>query len=275
MTNIPQKWVKPCNEMSEIWTGSEYSKKSFESSGVKVPIHILNHAIDVDLFANAEPWKIKNKRAFNFISVFDFSSRKNPWDLLRAYWTTFDDKDDVCLILKVFFGDFSDSSRADIIRRICNYRKSLKLQNRAPILIYGYEINGNNLPGLYRCADCYVGVSREGFGLTMAESMAAGLACIGPEVGGNREFMTPENSFLVKYLEDEPIAKEAVALDPDFEGLMWAKYSWEHLAEQMKLVVNNEKLRKEVALKGQEFVKKHLNYRAIGNRILELLEKGT
>ena len=225
----------------------------------------------MNLFANAEPWKIKNKRAFNFISVMDYTSRKNPWDLLRAFWTTFDDKDDVCLILKVFFGDFSDNSRADIIRRICNYRKSLKLQNRAPVLIYGYDINGNDLPGLYKVADAYVGISREGFGLTMAESMAAGLACIGPEVGGNREFMTPENSFLVKYLGDEPIAKEAVALDPDFEGLMWAKYSWEHLAEQMKIVVNNEKLRKEVALKGQEFVKKNLTYTAVGNRILELL----
>jgi glycosyltransferase involved in cell wall biosynthesis len=273
MTGIPQLWVSPCNEMDEIWTGSDYSKNAFVSSGVKVPVHVLPHAIDIERFRSAVPWRIENKRAFTFLSVFDFTPRKAWQDLLRAYWTAFEQQDDVCLILKVFFSDFSEESRADIIRRILRYRESLKFHDRAPILIYGHDVRASDMPGLFKAADCYVGVSREGFGLPYAEAMAAGIATIGPEVGGTREFMNPENSLLVRYVGDERISDEMMRLNPMFDGLSWAKHDWEHLAEQMRLVVSDSGLRRRIADNGARDIAAHNSFDAVGRRIISLLNQ--
>ena len=50
-----------------------------------------------------------------------------------------------------------------------------------------------------RC-DCYVSLHRsEGFGLTLGEAMALGKPVIATGFCGNVDFMTPENSWLVRY----------------------------------------------------------------------------
>jgi len=272
MSRIPPIWVPYCNEMQVIWTGSEYSKNAFLNSGVKVPVHVLPHAIDIEAFENAKPWTIENRRSFAFLSVFDFTSRKGWQDLLRAYWTAFDSSDDVCLILKVFFHDFSDASRIDIARRIVNYKLSLGLENTAPILIYGHDVANSDMPGLYKAADCYVGISREGFGLSYAEAMAAGLPCIGPEVGGTRQFMNEKNSFLIKYLGEEPISKDMIAMNQTFEGLEWAKHDWQDLSRLMRLVIYDKPQRLHIAEQGKLTVCQELSYGAIGTRIASLLD---
>lgn len=271
MIRVPQVWVPFCNSMDVIWTGSEYSKDAFINSGVRIPVEVLPHAIDVEAYAAAKPWQISNKRKFAFLSVFDFTARKAWQDLLRAYWTAFSEGDDVCLILKVFYDSFSETARADIIRRILKYRESLKMERRAPILIYGHDVPNSDMAGLYKAANCYVGISREGFGLSYAEAMAAGLLCIGPEVGGTRCYMSPENSMLVKYIGEEPISPEMIKMNPTFEGLSWAKHSWEHLAELMRKAVYDEETRKTLAKNGTDFIGNHLTFRAIGARLNALL----
>lgn len=272
MTGIPRYWVPFCNSMQAIWTGSEYSKAAFLASGVTTPIHVLPHAIDTDFYSPlVKPWEIKNRRSFAFLSIFDFTDRKAWKDLLRAYWSAFSSSDDVCLILKVYYGDFSEASRADIIRRIAMYRAELKVEDCAPLLIYGHDVKNSDMPGLYRSADCYVGISREGFGLPYAEAMACGLPCIGPEVGGTRQFMNPENSFLVKYVGDEHVSPEMLSNNPMFDGLKWAKHSFEHLAEVMKRVVENSSERNAVAQRGTDFIRKELTFRQIGDRIASLV----
>ncbi len=272
MTRIPQMWIQSCEKMDVIWTGSQYSKDAFANSGVTKPIEVLPHAIDVDLFnPEAKPWQVENRRKFTFLSVFDFTDRKCWRDLLRAYWSAFSAADDVCLILKVFFGGFTDDARKDIIRRISAFKAEIGMTNRAPILVYCHDVANKDMPGLYTSANCYVGMSREGFGLSYAEAMACGLPCIGPEVGGNRVFMNEENSLLVKYLKDEPISAEMIALNPSFVGLEWAKYSWEHCSELMKKVVSDDEMRKRTAANGLEYIRRELNFKKIGQKINSLL----
>jgi glycosyltransferase involved in cell wall biosynthesis len=268
MCSIPGAWARHCGKVDVIWTGSSYSKAAFMSAGVTTPINVLPHAIDLDVFNDqAKPWEVSGRRQFAFLSVFDFTERKAWRDLLRAYWTAFSKKDDVCLILKCYFGSFSDDAIRSVAGRIEAYRDELRLSDRAPILLYGHDVPQSQMAGLYRAADCYVGVSREGFGLSYAEAMASGVACIGPEVGGTREFMTPENSFLAKYQKDEPIGRETAAMYPMFSGLRWARHSWEHLSSLMQEVVGDESLRTDKAKKGMEDIQAALSPETIGAKI--------
>lgn len=271
MRNIPNVWVTKCNQMDELWTGSEYSKQSFLNSNVTVPIHVLPHAIDAKKFKNAEPWKIENKRSFAFLSVFDFTPRKAWKELLRAYWSQFTSKDDVCLILKVFFGDFSDEARKQIITKIMKYKTELQMSNTAPILLYGHDIPDNQLPGLYKSANAYVSLGREGFGLGFAEAMASGLLTIGPEIGGNRQFMNEQNSILVKHTGKELIAQEMLLIHPQFKGIEWETHSWEDLAIKMRKVVEDTQLVKTVSLLGQKYIEDNLSFSSIGNQIKTLI----
>lgn len=272
MCSVPSQWVPYCDMMDAIWTGSEYSKKAFLETGVKAPIHVVPHAIDMEDYSPFGPkWNISNRRGFAFLSVFDFTERKAWRDLLRAYWTAFRPGDDVCLVLKVYFGDFGDAARKDIVLRVLRYRTELGIKNAPKILIYGHDVPANMMPALYRACDCYVGLSREGFGLPYAEAMACGIGCIGPEVGGTRQFMSEENSFLARYEGNEPIAPEMTAMFPFFKGLRWARHSWEHLSEVMRRAFDHrDELGRKTAL-GTKEVRSLLSYQAIGERMKELL----
>ena len=56
------------------------------------------------------------------------------------------------------------------------------------------------MAALFARADCYVSLHRsEGFGLTLAESMALGKPVIATGYSGNTDFMTPANSYLVDW----------------------------------------------------------------------------
>ena len=276
MTKIPRDWVKPCCDMDVIWTGSEYSRQAFLSSGVTSPIEVLPHAIDLESYSPyGDAWDISNRRSFAFLSVFDFTPRKAWKDLLRAYWTAFKSADDVCLILKVFFGDFSKASQTDIFRKILNYKSELGMSDTAPILVYGHDVPNKDMPSLYRSADCYVGVSREGFGLSYAEAMACGLLTIGPEVGGNRQYMTEDNSYLVDYLGDEPVDEELFKMFPTFEGLSWSRHSWESLSLNMRRAAEDDDLRDRTKKLGRESIERDLSYSKVGKRIVELVKKQT
>jgi len=272
MCSVPSCWVPYCDMMDAIWTGSEYSKDALVNAGVKSPTCVLPHALDMEAYSpNGARWGISNRRGFAFLSVFDFTERKAWRDLLRAYWTAFRPDEDVCLVLKIYFGDFGDAARKDLILRILRYRRELGLTSSPKILMYGHDVPANMMPALYRSCDCYVGVSREGFGLPYAEAMACGIGCIGPEVGGTRQFMSESNSFLVKYVDDEPVSPEMTSMFPAFKGLRWARHSWEHLSEVMRRVVDDrEEFRMRAAL-GTKEVRSMLSYEAIGERMKELL----
>ena len=93
------------------------------------------------------------------------------------------------------------------------------------------------MAALFARADCYVSLHRaEGFGLTLAESMALGKPVIATGFSGNTDFMTPANSYLVDWALTE-VGPEAEHY-PE-EGT-WAEPSIEHAAQLMREVYGDQ-----------------------------------
>lgn len=275
MTTVPQHWVTPCNEMDQIWTGSEYSRQAFIKSGVvESKVHVVPHILDIDRFSSrVEPIHIPNKASFNFVSVFDFQERKAWRELLTAYTRTFTPKDDVCLWLKCYQNSFEKEDQIALVAKIYQFVYDLGITNPPRIEICPFDLSFGIMSRFYNAFDCYVSISREGFGLPYAEAAACGLVVIGPEVGGVREFLTEENSFLVKYEGDRAISPEMLRINPSFTNLSWAIHSVEHLGELFRYVYENPEEARRKAKLCQKNVQERLHYSTITEIIKGLLDK--
>lgn len=273
MTMIPSSWVEKCNVMDQIWTGSEYSKQAFVTSGVKEEnVHVIPHIVDVERFnSSAIPINLPNKAGYNFVSVFDFQERKAWRELLTAYTKAFSKKDDVCLWLKCYQNGFNKGDQVALVARICKFISDLGVKNCPRIEICPFDLQFSIMPNFYNAFDCYVSISREGFGLPFAEAGACGLAVIGPSVGGVREFLTEENSYLVEYVGDRPISREMVRINPTFTDMLWATHSIESLIEQMRFVFENPEKAKGKAKLLEKDIGDRLHYSVIAEKVKKLL----
>ncbi len=273
MLSIPGHWATKCDMMDEIWTPSAYSKEAFVAGGVSEDkVFVVPHFVDTKVFRPGDRrWPIDNLRGFNFVSVFDFTERKGWRELLLAYWRTFRRTDDVSLTLKVYFGSFGEFNQMAIMQRVDEWRSEcgFRKQDTAPVYFYGHDIPQSLMAQFYCTFDAYAMLSREGFGLPFAEAMACALPTIGPSAGGNREFMTEENSFLVEQEGSEQVDDELVARNPAFRGLEWPKYSVDGLAWWMKYVHDHPREAKARAMRGREDVRRLLSYDRVARMIVD------
>ena len=274
MTSVPPKWVTFCNQMDQIWTGSEYSKEAFVNTGVPAEkIKIIPHIIDFERFnPSVSPLELPRKADFNFVSVFDFQERKAWRELLTAYCRAFSKRDNVCLWLKCYQNSFDREDQIALVAKIHQFIETIAVSNPPRIEVCPFDIPFSLMPSFYNSFDCYVSLSREGFGLTFAEAAACGLSVIGPEKGGVREFLTEENSYLVKYVGDRPISKEMLSINPSFTNLNWAMHSVEHALERMREVYENPEEAKKKAALLQEEVFKKLHYSTVTEKVKECLD---
>lgn len=275
MTSIPKTWLGHCKVVDELWTGSQYSKDSFVASGYdEQKIHVVPHIIDTDKFSPAvAPLVLPDKTRCNFVSVFDFQARKAWRELITAYVRTFKANDDVCLWLKCFRHGFRKEDQIALITQLYKFMAELGVANPPKIQVCPFDLPLAMMPSFYTSFDCYVSISREGFGLPYAEAAACGLAVIGPEKSGTRQFLNEENSYIVKYTGDTVINQEMLTINPSFAGLKWASHSVEHLGEQMRRVYENPSEARAKGLKACETIRTTLHYSVVGEQIKTLLER--
>jgi glycosyltransferase involved in cell wall biosynthesis len=124
------------------------------------------------------------------------------------------------------------------------------------------------LNSLIEMSDCYVSLHRsEGFGVTIAEAMALGKPTIATAYSANVDFMTPSNSFLVRY--------NLVALDRDFppysRGSLWAAPDEDHAAEFMRIVYESPDRAAEVGRRAANDIRQYLAPEVVGSRIRDRL----
>lgn len=247
---IPENWVRSCNRMDQVWVPSAFNVNTFANSGVayekirKVPLGVDTTICRPGLYMKIRSWNDQ----FVFLSIFEWCRRKG-WDILiKAFCLAFDRHDQVILLLRC-----SAKYGVNIRKIIHDYMKKERLDTffLSKITILEEKMHTYDLLSLYESCDCFVLPSRgEGWGMPYLEAMAFGKAVIGTNWGGNTEFMTKQNSFLIEIEGEEHLTPqditENVCLLTEHK---YANPSLDHLIQLMRTVYFDTELRETIGHK--------------------------
>lgn len=222
---IPPSWDRAFGLVDEIWVYSRYVQEIISNASpvpvVRIPLPIVAPPPGGDIAGLQIP------DGFAFLFLFDFYStlqRKNPLGLVEAFTRAFEPGEGPQLVLKSHNGDFKPE-------RLARLREAAG--DRPDIHIVDRFLTASEMAALMRRADCYVSLHRaEGFGLTLGETMALGKPVIATGFSANLDFMTAENSYLVRH--SETVVGEEGENYPAHGT--WAEPDLEHAAQLMREV---------------------------------------
>lgn len=259
---VPDEWQWAFGAMDEIWTYSTYVVDVLSAASDvlvrRAPLPVTTPEITVP------PPNFGLPDKFTFLTLFDFYStlqRKNPEGLIAAFKRAFRPGDGPQLLVKSFNGDYKPE-RLLRLKAAADGHPDVHLVDR--------YVSRAEKDALLAASDCYVSLHRsEGFGLPLAEAMALGKPVVATAYSGNLDFMTEENSWLVRY--------ELTEVGPDGENYppegRWAEPDIEHAAEQMGEVWQNAELRESKAERARRDVGEQLSLESVGSVVRGHLEE--
>jgi glycosyltransferase involved in cell wall biosynthesis len=254
---VPAEWVPKLQWPDEVWAPTRFLADAFRKV-VRVPVVPMLPGVELPPFAPLprSRFGLRDDR-FVFLFTFDMNStmaRKNPLGLIAAFRQAFAPHEPVDLVVKVSRGE-ADPVAFARLRDACadaGVRLLNETMPRAEVL------------ALFAACDCYASLHRaEGFGLGMAEAMLLGKPVIATDYSGNRDFTTPETSYLVRCRR----ATCDTATGPYPAGAVWADPDLDHAAELLRRVFDHRDDARAVAERGRRAVSEALSMTAYAGRV--------
>ena len=165
--SLPQGWTNVCNDpkIQEIWVPSKFNHLTFKKAGVdRKKLRVFPEGIDTRLY---RPGHRRDTSEFKFLSIFEWTERKGPEILLKAYIDAFKKSDPVGLYIKSYISrktlnnETIDDGR-DGLRKVLDATiKSLNvsLADLPKIELITNVIPFEDMPKLYQQFDAFVLVS--------------------------------------------------------------------------------------------------------------------
>lgn len=263
LPNLPSSWIPLLDRVKEIWTPSTFAASALNAAGSGLPVTVIPHAIYVEQYPHSRAHFGLPRDKFLFLFMFDFYSifeRKNPLALIEAFRRAFMSGAPVGLVIKCMNGSAYPE----------HFRILREEAAHCGAYLISESLTRSETNGLMNACDAYVSLHRaEGFGLTIAEAMAFGKPVIATNYSGNTDFLNEENGF--------PVDFKLVELEKDYgpymKGSVWAEPDIDHAAAQMRLVLENEEVRKRHAAKARGYIDTNLNPGAVGEKIRNRLRR--
>lgn len=233
LATFPEAWRANFRYVDEIWAQSRFVQRALQAKS-PVPVTWIPQVVEPGEADVAQGLALGvDPATFNFLFFFDFASyvaRKNPYAVIEAFLAAFPDdgRERVSLVIKVSGG----------ARRPTEYQQFLAaLHDRDQrIVLIDKLLTNSEIQGLIKSCQCFVSLHRaEGFGRGLAEAMYYGKPVIGTAYSGNMDFMSEDNSCLVRY--------ELIHLNegdyPQWQGQCWAEPDIQHAAQWMRRLFEN------------------------------------
>jgi glycosyltransferase involved in cell wall biosynthesis len=223
-SRIPQPMVDDFNRYLEgIGVMSHFVKDVLRDSGVDVPIEVVWNGVDPhDPAAVVVAPELEELRSFRFLHVSSAFPRKGVDVLLDAYFSAFDGSDDVSLILKTFPN--AHNTVADLLASV-----RARHPNPPDVRWINRDMDPRTIQGLYNLSHCYVHPARgEGFGLPVAEAMAAEVPVISVAYSGLADFVSDETASTI------PFQLEPAETHFEVPYSVWAEPDPAELAAQLR-----------------------------------------
>ncbi len=272
---VPEVYVEGLNLMNEIWTGSVANKDAIRRGGYEGKVFVCPQAIETERNPVDRPYKLLEHSGFTFYSIFEWIDRKNPQQLLKAYWEAFQDDEDVALVIKAYFRDFSRENKKMIRNKVQMLKEWSGLTKFPKTYLYLDLMDRDHINRLHHSFDCYVSPHRgEGWGVPIVEAMLAGRPVIATGYGGIGEYL-PEDGAIKLDFEMAPVfGMDHTTLYSRDQN--WADPSHNQLVDAFREMYRNQEKAKAMGITCKTFVENNLNLKKVGDIMknrLELIEK--
>jgi len=199
---VPKQFIECCKAYNEIWVTSKWSASILKKEIKNIPIYVVVPGVDPDLYTiEGEKFDFGPKvKDFVFVSVFGWSYRKGYDVLLKAYFEEFTEHDNVSLLLVTRYqGSTSKSNRDRIKNDIAKIIEKYPNKDLPHVTRYSQLVPENDMPLIYRAANCFVLPSRgEGICIPPMEAAMCGLPVISTNCSGQQQYLTHNNSYLIE-----------------------------------------------------------------------------
>lgn len=276
-SRVPQQFVEGLQLMDEIWTGSEYNKQAIERSGVNRPVFVFPQATETGRPVE-QPYRIPNFQGFLFYSVFEWTDRKNPEALLRAFWEEFQGNEKVGLLIKTYFKDFSRRSK-DLVRDSINQLKRKSgLSNFPQVFVFPELMDRHQIQRLHATGDCFVSAHRgEGWGIPQVEALLQAKPVISTDCGGVHEYLRDDDTALLVPWTSVKVSGMAHSNFWYTADQTWAEVDHTELRKKLRWVFENSKQAKGIGMRGCMLANDRFNLKRVGEemkaRLLMIEEK--
>ena len=261
-TQLPSSALGAFAHVDEIWVPSTFAYHAIAPYS-PVPVIIIPHALELSTSPNLSRTQIGLPEDKLLVLVmYDFHSyqyRKNPQAAIAAFRQAAGDRPDTALVIKTINGHHYAPARQ---------RLQESVRDLPNVIFIDEFLTRQQTWDLQAHCDIFLSLHRaEGFGLAPAEMMYLGKPVIATGWSANTDFMTHDNSFLVRY-QLQTLLKP-VGVYP--AGLPWAQADIDHAANCLTLLLDSPTLRQQMGAKAAADIRAQLSPKCIGALVQQRL----